>query len=241
MSTESFYDRLWRYEWADMELYNPTAQHLKKIIKKHIAQLPDVSSLLDAGCGAGYNVKDISNSFPAIFIVGTDLTESIIELASLYNNSNDKVSFTTLDLSKNYLNKKFDLVLCNQVLEHIEDDIAALINLKKMSSKYVLITVPSGKFNTTSELVGHYRHYSIDELLRKVKIAGLDVISVYSWGFPFHSFYKYLLGLLSIEMQKKIGMGSYGPKKIFFSKLIYFLFKFNILKYGSNIILLAKV
>jgi hypothetical protein len=132
-------------------------------------------------------------------------------------------------------------VLCNQVLEHIEDDISALINLKKMSSKYVLITVPSGKFNSTSKLVGHYRHYSIDELMRKVKIAGLDVVNIYSWGFPFHSLYKYLLGLLSIEMQKKIGMGSYGAKKIFFSKLIYLLFKCNIFKYGSNIILLAKV
>ena len=161
-NTEAFYTNLWLNEWSDMERFNPTARHLKLIIKDIINSDNDISSIFDAGCGAGFNLADIKKYLPNLEMGGADITDSIINEAKIYLND-PNIKLSVLDLSKELKisDKKYDLVLCNQVLEHITNDLQAIKNLIKLSNKYILITVPSGRYNKTSKLVGHVRHYTI--------------------------------------------------------------------------------
>ena len=238
-NSEKLYNDLWINQWADMEKYNPTAQHLKLIINKYLKNSLPVDSLLDVGSGMGYNLLEIKKKYPSIKLTGTELTNEINQLARSFTNNKD-IEFKTLNLEKKNLNQKFDFVLCNQVLEHINDDVTAIKNLSQMVKKYLLITVPSGRYNKTSELVGHIRHYKLDDLISKVKATNLQIIECFEWGHPFHSIYKTLLNFLPKEKQKKIGFGKYGILKKLIAKSLFLLFYLNSSKKGENIILFAK-
>jgi len=238
----NFYEDLWLNQWADMERYNPTALHLKKHIAKIISNLEDVNTILDAGCGMGLNILDLRKHFPTKEITGGELTEGILELAKKYTGTDSNTSYIKLDLSSDHLNttNKYDLVLCNQVLEHIENDDMAIKNLTELTNKYILITVPAGSYNKTSILVGHYRHYSEYGLSSILRRNNLEILYIRSWGFPFHSVYKFALNLLSQKSQKEIGMGKYGLCKRFISKILYIIFFLNVINLGENIIVLCR-
>jgi len=241
ISQDQFYNDLWLNQWADMEKYNPTARHLKRFIAQLIYPLSDVNSLLDVGCGMGFNIEDLRKNFPQLKLTGADITEPIIELAKQYTGVDSHTTYKTIDLGLENLDasEQYDLVLCNQVLEHIENDFLAIQNLTKLTNKYILITVPSGRYNSTSKLVGHHRHYSKADLVNKLNSAHLSIIYIREWGFPFHSLYKTALGSLSPESQTAAGMGKYGMIKKGISNILYTLFSFNIFNRGENIIVLA--
>lgn len=235
-----FYEDLWLVDWADMERFNPTARHLKRIIVELIRGVMPIESLLDAGCGIGVNVRDLRLKFPGLRITGADLSERILDQARRYVGPDPMIDFASLDLGQTSLDRQFDLILCNQVLEHLEDDRRAISNLVQMARRWVLITVPGGAYNSTSRLVGHFRHYSRDDICRKVEEAGLDIVFQREWGFPFHSLYKWALGSMTVEAQKAIGLGKYGFLKRRLSDLVYLAFCANCFDRGANVILLAK-
>lgn len=74
----------------------------------------------------------------------------------------------------------FDTIILINVLEHIEDDVQALENMKQLLEQNgkILICVPavSGLYCYMDKNVGHYRRYGKGELRRKADCAGLEVI-----------------------------------------------------------------
>jgi glycosyltransferase involved in cell wall biosynthesis len=74
---------------------------------------------------------------------------------------------------------QMDTVICLNVLEHIEDDLEALRNIRSMleDGGRVVILVPSGQsiFNSLDEELGHFRRYSEAQLREKMTTAGFDV------------------------------------------------------------------
>lgn len=74
----------------------------------------------------------------------------------------------------------FDLLYTLNVLEHIEDDVAALKTChdKIKPGGRLLIYVPAFQvlYSSMDRNVGHFRRYSRTELSRKVRTAGFDII-----------------------------------------------------------------
>jgi hypothetical protein len=89
------------------------------------------------------------------------------------------------------------------VLEHIENDVLALkkaFQLLKPGGK-LIIEVPAGPslYDAYDAQLQHFRRYSADELLKKLKIAGFDVSRQSHLGavlFPAFAAVKYLNKLL---------------------------------------------
>jgi glycosyltransferase involved in cell wall biosynthesis len=75
-----------------------------------------------------------------------------------------------------------DTVVCLNVLEHIEDDRAALRSIHEtlQDGGRAIILVPEGQslFNSLDEELGHCRRYSEDELRRRMADAGFAVETV---------------------------------------------------------------
>ncbi len=73
-----------------------------------------------------------------------------------------------------------DLVCAFEVLEHIEDDAAALARWVELLADdgHVLISVPSDpdSFNAIDAHVGHLRRYSSEDISRLCEAAGLDLL-----------------------------------------------------------------
>ncbi len=68
----------------------------------------------------------------------------------------------------NFKNKKYDLIVLADVLEHIKDDHATVRKLNKILNNkgFILITVPAYKvlFSQKDKILKHFRRYSKDEI-----------------------------------------------------------------------------
>jgi len=75
-----------------------------------------------------------------------------------------------------------DTIVCINVLEHVENDIAALKNMFSLLTEggKLILLVPAFQFlyGTIDHLVGHYRRYNKHEIETKLITAGFDVKSV---------------------------------------------------------------
>ena len=75
-----------------------------------------------------------------------------------------------------------DTIVCINVLEHVENDIAALENMFSMLTEggKIILIVPAFQFmyGTIDRLVGHYRRYSKRDIETKLVSAGFYVKSI---------------------------------------------------------------
>lgn len=133
--------------------------------------------ILEVGSGIGTFSEKIIQDFPNSKITLTDVSDSYIkELQKKFGN--DRVSVYKLDLNQksHYEDigyKKFNSIVAVNVLEHVENDEYALLQLYQMLRKegVLIILVPSHKFlfNSIDEKVGHFRRYSEKDLKFKIK------------------------------------------------------------------------
>jgi SAM-dependent methyltransferase len=89
---------------------------------------------------------------------------------------------------------QFDLIYTSNVLEHIEDDVATLKQLRAKLSPdgWIAIYVPAMMvlYSSMDTGLGHYRRYGRAELLSKLKAAGFEVkvcryadsLGFFAWG-----------------------------------------------------------
>ena len=97
--------------------------------------------------------------------------------------------------------KKYDLIICFEMLEHLHKDLKLLklINSWLKDDGVLLISVPHNEklWNIRDEQAGHLRRYSKDEIKDKLKKANLKPTKILCYGFPF---IRLLLGIyLKIE------------------------------------------
>jgi len=176
------YDELWRGYWGDMQRLGPVHRHIREDIVRRVRAL-NVQSVLDVGCGSGENLAALAGSGP-YQLAGVDVSQEGIEMARQRVPS---ARLSVLDVEQDALPDRFDLVMSIQVLEHIADDAAAVRNMATMSRRYVFISTIGGRMRRSEVLTGHVRNYSTLELKSKLELAGLRVVDIAGWGFPFYS------------------------------------------------------
>jgi glycosyltransferase involved in cell wall biosynthesis len=78
--------------------------------------------------------------------------------------------------------EQMDTVVCLNVLEHIEDDLGALRNIRSMLQQggRAVILVPQDQsiYNSLDEELGHFRRYSEEQLRQRMTEAGFHVETV---------------------------------------------------------------
>lgn len=108
-------------EWS--ETYdtdeNLTRDLDQKVTREALADL-HLTSILEIGCGTGKNTAFLSHIGESIHAV--DFSQGMIEKAKEKVLA-ENVRFTMMDISEKWIfeNQSFDLIVCNLVLEHIED------------------------------------------------------------------------------------------------------------------------
>jgi SAM-dependent methyltransferase len=90
---------------------------------------------------------------------------------------------------------KFDLILMLQVLEHIKDDLSALLRIKQLIDEdgYLIFSVPAHKkkWGFLDLVGGHYRRYEKQEIISLLDKAGFRIKYCYSIGFPIVNISRY--------------------------------------------------
>ena len=175
-SPDEYFDRITSLPESESENY----QKILWIQKHLVDSLPDTGSILDVGCGGGVFL----NSFQKIFynwnLFGVEPTTAFADLA------NRRASAKVLNCNYNsgLFSSKFDLVTCNQVLEHVIDPISFLKELKNdlKSSGILYLEVPDvSDFDTLPPdhdrfHMQHLSIFSIKTLERACSVAGFSLI-----------------------------------------------------------------
>ena len=134
-------------------LYNKYASKnpvVKTLMKKFFTDwdaffdLINVNDVLDVGCGEGYVTNHIKKSRNEIHIEGVDYSPEVIKKARTFNPRMKFTEGSIYDLR--YDDNTFDLSVASEVLEHLEEPDKAIAELKRVSKKYCIITVPNEPF-----------------------------------------------------------------------------------------------
>jgi 2-polyprenyl-3-methyl-5-hydroxy-6-metoxy-1,4-benzoquinol methylase len=130
------------------------------------------ASLLDVGCGSGHLLERLRRQFPAADLLGVDFSGESVKLARKLHSGIDFQVRSIFELDR--LGRQFDLVLCTEVLEHLEDADVALEQLIKTCAPggRVVITVPDGR---NDSFVGHVNFWTAESFVREFRRFQPDV------------------------------------------------------------------
>lgn len=128
-----------------------------------LAQTLPVETVLDAGCAEGFVSQRLQQTLGAqVAFRGVDLDVPALlrgrEVSAFLSRSQASV------LALPFADAQFDLVLCTEVLEHLPEPVLALREFKRVTRRYVLLSVPHEPwFRTLNFLRGkHVRQWGND-------------------------------------------------------------------------------
>ncbi|MBN2330068.1 MAG: glycosyltransferase [Candidatus Omnitrophica bacterium] len=148
--------------------------------------------VLEIGSGAGNFTRFLMNRE---LVVATDCSSNHLHTIRQRFVENKRFRIHKFDASQppsdDLKAYRLDTVVCLNVLEHIEDDAAALRNMKSLLTPggRLILLVPSLKALYGSLDIGleHYRRYSRKELTEKMESAGFEIERTFffnMWGVP---------------------------------------------------------
>jgi SAM-dependent methyltransferase len=121
-------------------------------------RLPARARILDAGCGSGRNMVELAHHGT---VTGVELSETSVELARA-RNVGEVISGSVLDMP--FPADSFDLAVSLDVIEHLEDDLGALREMRRTVTPggSLLVTVPAYPWlwSGHDEINHHHRRYT---------------------------------------------------------------------------------
>lgn len=186
-----------KFFYSLLNLFFLRSWYIRKILRKIIPEIQNANpKILDAGTGFGQYTYFIAKNFPGTKILAVDIKEDYLKDASeFFQKANLRnVEFMIDDLTKMNYENEFDLILCVDVMEHIEDDLSVLKNFYRALKQNgtLVINTPSifgGSDAHTEEdesFIGeHFRTgYSKEEMFEKLKEAAFNQYDgFYTYGF----------------------------------------------------------
>lgn len=132
--------------------------------------LPEQARILDAGCGSGRNMVELAHYG---MVTGVELSGTSVGLAR-ERGVGEVLEGSVMDMP--FDEGAFDLTVSLDVIEHLEDDVGALRELRRVTrlGGALLVTVPAYQWLWSGHDVvnQHHRRYSRRTLLAAAESAG---------------------------------------------------------------------
>lgn len=129
--------------------------------------------ILDVGCGTGANLKMLADYGKA---EGVDISPQAIEFCR--ERGLDSVKLGAAEHLP-YESDSFELVTALDVVEHLDDDVAGLREMRRVLGRdgRLLLFVPAFMFlwGVQDEVSNHRRRYTLPSLLKAVEAAGFSI------------------------------------------------------------------
>lgn len=170
---QAVFDKIMKVE-AHNFYYRPRQLLISWALEKFFGGL---ENFYDFGVGTGSMLSQVRKKWPAAELFGSDLSSD--SLAITTKRVPDAFLFRT-DVERIPFRGIFDVVGAFDVIEHLDDDIAALkaLRLTLKPGGGLAVTVPQhmSLWSRLDEMRGHKRRYVGNELARAVRAAGFDVL-----------------------------------------------------------------
>lgn len=177
---------------------------------------PTDGAVIEVGCSSGFLLQDLRQEFPHAEIVGADIVVKPLERLA---ESLPGVPLVQMDLLQCPLGERqFDAVVAVNVLEHIEDDRAALEKMAGILKPggILVLEVPQGPdlYDYYDTYLRHFRRYSKKDLLAKIAASGLQLQKIDFLGFvPYLPFWV-------VKKLNRLRFGLRGEKSFNIEKMV---------------------
>jgi SAM-dependent methyltransferase len=156
------------------------AGQILKMMEKHLVR---PASVCEVGCGAGEILKQLQFRLPAdTQFFGYEISPQAFALCR--ERENDRLRFFCQDILTD--SRCFDLLLCLDVFEHVEDYLGFLRGLRQKASEFTIFHIPldlsvqwvwrRSPLLRVREQVGHLHYFTKETALATLQDAGYDVI-----------------------------------------------------------------
>jgi SAM-dependent methyltransferase len=182
-------NKLWDSEYASLlnkERLTGPKEFERNIWIKKLLSKKKKGKILEVGCGTGNVLKNFQE---AKLLCGLEISK---KAALMCSKNLSKINTASLALVGSAVSLpfkgKFDGLICSEVLEHIDNDVGALSEMRRLVADdgILVITVPFNKRAWAADDVfaGHKRRYSFKELKEKLSHASFKIIKYRYLGFP---------------------------------------------------------
>lgn len=176
---------------------NPLQKFLIENFYKALLQIVDdlkPKTILDAGCGEGFTLARLQKEGIGKHLEGIDYSLNAIILG--------KKNYPFLSLKQGdiynlpYRNNSFDLVICSEVLEHLEHPKKVLEEIVRVSKKYCLLSVPNeptfmisnflrgknwSRWGNDIEHINHWSKTSFEKFVKGESLKLLIIKTPFPW------------------------------------------------------------
>jgi SAM-dependent methyltransferase len=165
LQTHRVEDRHWWY------------QGRRRVLEQAIQRLrlPTHAAILDAGCGSGRNMVDLARHGT---VTGVELSDTSVQLAR-ERGAGKVLEGSVMEMP--FDEASFDLAVSLDVIEHLEDDVGALRELRRVTKPggALLVTVPAYQWlwSGHDEINHHHRRYNRRSLLNAAQSGGWQLES----------------------------------------------------------------
>lgn len=143
-----------------------------------------ITDILEIGCGQGALGARLARRWRYVGVEQDRTSWSVAQrrIAAVGSGEVRNVEFHAVGA------ETFDLVCAFEVLEHLEDDLAALKEWAAFlrPGGWLLLSVPAHqrRLGPWDELVGHFRRYDTESMTALLSSAGFTDVEVREYGFP---------------------------------------------------------
>jgi SAM-dependent methyltransferase len=148
----------------------------RTVIERVLAgmRLPARARILDAGCGSGRNMVELARHGT---VTGVELSATSVQLAR-GRETGEVIEGSVLEMP--FAADSFDLAVSLDVIEHLEDDLGALREMRRAVTPggSLLVTVPAYPWlwSGHDEINHHHRRYTRRSLERVASEAGWEQV-----------------------------------------------------------------
>lgn len=153
------------------------------------------SKILDVGCASGWFISKVSRKFPKAQCYGIDIYDKGIRYAKkIY----PKIEFEVADAHRiPYRKNTFDLVICTEVLEHLDNPKIAILEIKRVLKKDGLAVIELDSGNLLFSIVwymwrkfggkvwndSHLYSFNIKKLEKMIQSCGFKILRKKKFNF----------------------------------------------------------
>ena len=177
------------HRWGtDPDFQGPRHDLRESLLLTEFLRASPGPAVLDVGAGSGtFSNRLLELGFE---VTSTDVTDEALEvLRARVSGPVARADATSLPFSTS----SFDAVVLAEVLEHVEDDGAALMEAARVvrPNGILGVTVPRNPawFSGSDRWAGHFRRYTREQLEQRVAVAGFGILTCKAWGFPVSALY----------------------------------------------------
>ena len=189
-------------EYADSDPYNVekniNSEFSKRridltiyLLEKAISSVQGIPKILDLGCGQGHITQAMHQAYSFAEFTGLDYSVSAIEYA---HDNFSGIDFSVGDAyDAPYVKEYFDIVVCNNLWEHVPDPLRLLSKIKILLKPggYIVISTPSRYrvYNILRILIGkpvkliskyHVTEYSVGQIVEQLSYGCFQVMAILS-------------------------------------------------------------